>query len=140
MSSTRAWAPALGLVIVGWAAAAGAVCWAVLTTDPMDRLVAVVAAVVLVGLSGHATVVRPRLAADHDGITLRTLGGTRHLRWDQFRHRVIRTRRLGVSVSNLEFDAFEPVEDLVVLTRLDLDADPEDVDAELSTLRQSGDR
>ena len=100
-------------------------------THPVGCCSAPVAlALALAGLYG--TVVRPRLAADGEGVTVRGLTGRRRWSWAEVNVRLVRTRRLGREVATLELDA-EP--DLVVLGRLDLGEDPEDVVDALLAMR-----
>lgn len=135
MDSPHTWAPRTELVILGWTTAVGAVFWLVMTRDPMARLFAGAAALLLIALCAHATVIRPRLLVDQDGVSIREIRGVRRMRWNQFRHRLRRTRRFGIEVAVIEIDVFEPEEHLIVLTQLDLGTDPLDVDQRLSELR-----
>jgi hypothetical protein len=114
-------------------AAAG---WAVITDDPPGRVL-IGAVAVLLALAGlYASVARPRLSADQDGLAVRGLTGSRRWAWAEVNVRLVRTRRLGRDSSALEVDAdnAEPPA-LVVLGRLELGADPEDVVDELLALR-----
>jgi hypothetical protein len=90
------------------------------------------AAVAVGAFAAHATVVRPRLAADAEGLVARTLGGTHRLPWAQTRTRLRTTRRLGRDGVTLEI---EHDEQLYVFGWLDLGEDPRDVLDVLSTLR-----
>jgi hypothetical protein len=114
-------------VVLAWALAAAAGSWAAFTHDPPGR--------VLPG-GVFTLVARPRLAADHEGIAVRGLTGTRRWTWAEVNVRLVRTRRLGRETSTLEVDAenAEPPA-LVVLGRLDLGAEPEDVVDALLELR-----
>jgi hypothetical protein len=120
------------LVAIAWILAAAAVTWAVVTEDRPGQVLISVAALTLVlgGLFG--TVARPRLAADADGITVRSLTGRRHWPWAAVNVRLAHTRRLGRDVTTVEIDA-DP--DLVVLGRFDLGADPVDVIDAIRELR-----
>lgn len=122
--STLSWAPHPGLVGIGWAFAAGAAAWAILTDDRPGKVLLAVATLVLVTVCLFGTIARPRLAADADGITVRGLSGRRHWAWADVRVRLVRTRRLGRDQPSVELDA-DP--DLIVLGWLDLGADPVDV-------------
>ncbi|MBE1499637.1 hypothetical protein H4696_006737 [Amycolatopsis lexingtonensis] len=93
------------------------------------------AAVAVGAFAGHATLVRPRLAADAEGLVARTLGGTHRLPWAQTRTRLRTTRRMGRDGVTLEV---EHDEQLYVFGWLDLGEDPRDVLDVLSTLRARG--
>jgi hypothetical protein len=123
-------------VALAWVLAAVAAAGAVFTSDPPGRVLLAVVALLLGMAAVFATVARPRLAADHDGVSVRGLTGTRTWRWGEVNVRLVRTRRLGRDTATLEVDAdgAEPPA-LVVLGRLDLGADPEDVVEELLALR-----
>lgn len=113
---------------LAWVALLAAVSWAVTTSDPGGRVLALAAVVLLGSLALISTVARPRLAADRDGIQVGRLRGA--LRWpwrDVHRIEVIRTRRLGRDSSVLELEAVDPdgTERMFVLTRLDLGTDPQ---------------
>jgi hypothetical protein len=121
---------------VTWGLAVAAGLSAAFTDDPPGRVLLGAVALLLAGGGVFATVARPRLAADHEGIAVRGLTGTRRWTWAEVNVRLVRTRRLGRETSTLEVDAdnAEPPA-LVVLGRLDLGADPEDVVNELLELR-----
>lgn len=124
------------MVVVAWVLAVVAGAWSALSDDPPGRVL-LAAVTLLLALAGlFATVARPRLAADHTGIAVRGLTGTRRWTWAEVNVRLVRTRRLGRETATLEVDAenAEPPA-LVVLGRLDLGADPEDVVEELLALR-----
>jgi len=134
----RSWSPSRGLVITAWAAVAFAALLAVLATDAPSRLLAVVAAVGLAAGALFGSVARPRLAVDEAGVAVRGLVGVQRWPWARVhRLRVVRHRRLGREVPMLELDALDEdgTEKLVVLGRLDLDAHPEDVLAEVQAVR-----
>ena len=123
-------------MVLAWVLAVAAGTWAAITDDPPGRVLIAVVALLLALAALFATVARPRLAADHDGIAVRGLTGTRRWRWGEVNVRLVRTRRLGRDSATVEVDAegAEPPA-LVVLGRLDLGADPEDVVEELLALR-----
>ncbi|MCO1658021.1 PH domain-containing protein [Pseudonocardia humida] len=138
----REWSPAVGLVVIGWAAAVAAVAWCVLLwashADPAGRLIAGVAAVGLVVAALYGTRARPRLRVDVDGITVGGLLRARHYPWPLVGDlRVLTTRRLGLRGSLLEIDATtaDGGERLLVFGRLDLDEDPQDVAPQVLALR-----
>jgi hypothetical protein len=88
-------------------------------------------------LAARDALVRPRLAAGPDGVVVRSLAGRRHMPWAGLRARVRETRRFGVRTRALELDTAAGPDDeglLVVLTRRDLAADPDDVLRRLWTL------
>ena len=124
------------MAVLAWVLAVAAGTWAALADDPPGRVLLGAVAVLLAATGVFTTVARPRLAADHEGITVRGLTGTRRWTWAEVNVRLVRTRRLGRETATLEVDAenAEPP-DLVVLGRFDLGADPEDVVDELLTLR-----
>lgn len=130
------WAPRPELAAVGWVFTAAVAAAAVFLDDPPGRVLLGTVAVVAALLSLFATVARPRLAADHGGVTVRGLTGSRHWTWAEVNVRVTHTRRLGRDVAAVEVDADNAeVPALVILGRLDLGADPEDVVAALLELR-----
>jgi hypothetical protein len=129
---SRSWAPHPGLVAISWILAAASITWAIFTDDRPGQVLISVASVTLVLAGLFGTIARPRLAADADGITVRSLVGRRHWPWAAVNVRLARTRRLGREVTTVEIDA-DP--DLVVLGRFDLGADPADVIDAIRELR-----
>jgi hypothetical protein len=134
--SAKTWAPQPSIVALAWVLAVAAGAWAAFTDDPPGRVLLGVVALLLAFAGVYTAVARPRLAADQDGIAIRGLTGTRQWTWAEVNVRLVRTRRLGRDTATLEVDAenAEPPA-LVVLGRLDLGADPEDVVDELLQLR-----
>ncbi len=134
--AVRTWAPQPAMVAVAWVLAAAAAGWAAFSDDPPGRVLLGAVALLLAAAALFATVARPRLTADHRGVSVRGFTGTRSWTWAEVNVRVVRTRRLGRETSTLEVDAenAEPPA-LVVLGRLDLGADPEDVVEALLELR-----
>lgn len=131
------WAPKPVAVGAAWAGAAGALAWAVVTDEPPGRVLAFAATGLLVAFALVGTVVRPRLAADTRGLRLGRFGGARDWEWPAVhRIEVVASRRFGRRVGMLEIDTADPdgTDHLVVLTALDLGADPEDVATELDRL------
>jgi hypothetical protein len=131
---TFSWSPKPSLVIVGWLGAAVAAtgsAYLALVADPTGALLFGVAAVALAAAAAHGAFVRPRLAADQNGIQVRTLTRTEQWSWPEVRARLSTTRRLGREVSVLEIEADE----LQILGALELGTDPQDVLDELNTLR-----
>lgn len=143
MSDQRAWSTPAGLVVLAWVLAGAALAWLVLLqaagSDAPGRLLAAVATVGLVLAAASGTRARPRLAAGPDGLTVRRLTWTMHVPWSRVEDvRVLRTRRLGRETSLLELDLRTTTgedERLVVLGRLDLGEDPEDVADALAAYR-----
>jgi hypothetical protein len=138
----REWSPAIGLVVIGWLLALGAAAWCAtlwLTgADPAGRLIAGVAAVAAAAAALFGSRARPRLQADAGGLTVGGIIRARHHPWPFVKDlRLLRTRRLGRDTVLLEVDTVNASGDerLLVFGRLDLDADPEDVLAELRLLR-----
>ncbi len=104
------------------------------------RIRRVGAAVALVFIALVGTRARPRLAADRDGIEIRSLTRTVRYPWsDVERVHVVRTRRWGREAPLLEIDTKTPdgQERLLVFGRLDLGTDPEEVSEELSGMAGS---
>lgn len=124
--------------MLGWTAAVIALLLTLTVDDAPSRLFGIVATIGIAAGAVFGTVARPRLAVDESGITVRGLTGSRHWRWSQVhRLRVVRHRRLGREVPMLEVDALadDGTEQLTVLGRIDLDADPDDVLATIHSLR-----
>ncbi|WUV10849.1 PH domain-containing protein [Amycolatopsis sp. NBC_01488] len=129
------WAPRRAVVVSAWAVTAllliGVVADA-LTGDRGGLVLFALATVAVGAFAAHATLVRPRLAADTEGLVARTLGGTHRLPWGQTRTRLRTTRRLGRDGVTLEI---EHDDELYVFGWLELGEDPRDVLDVLSTLR-----
>ncbi|WP_051343388.1 PH domain-containing protein [Pseudonocardia spinosispora] len=83
---------------------------------------------------------RPRLSASDMGIEVRGIGGAHYYTWPQVTDvRLVHTRRLAREVPSIEIDVQVGQEDrLLIFTKLDLVADPEDVADALTQLRESG--
>lgn len=133
VSASRQWATPIGLVTCGWVLAAAAALWWLTAETATDRLFIGVLVLALAALAAHGSICRPRLSADSAGVTVRGLRGARHWSWSAITVRVRSQRRFGRTLRTLELDA-DP--ELVVLTKLDLGADPEEVEAELHTLHR----
>jgi hypothetical protein len=126
------------VVVAGWMGAVAALGWALLTDDLPGRVIALAAVGLLSMLALVGTVVRPRLATDADGLRVGRLRGARYWPWSAVhRVEVVTSGRFSRRVGMLEIDAVDPdgTERLVVLTALDLGADPVDVAAELDRVR-----
>lgn len=134
--TAHSWAPKAELAVLAWVLAAIAAAWAWLTDDPPGRLLLGAVALMMAFAGLFAVVVRPRLAADPEGLTVRGLTGSRRWTWAEVNVRLVRTRRLGREVATLELDAeHAELPELVVLGRLDLGADPQDVADALLAMR-----
>ncbi|MEU0790371.1 PH domain-containing protein [Amycolatopsis sp. NPDC005961] len=132
------WAPRQALVVSAWAVTALLLVGVVADVVTGDRggLVLFALATLAAGaFAAHSTLVRPRLAADAEGLVARTLSGTHRLPWAQTRTRLRTTRRLGRDGVTLEV---EHEDELYVFGWLDLGEDPRDVLDVLSTLRARG--
>ena len=130
------WAPSAAAVAVAWVLTALAGFGAFVADDARGMILLVIAMVTTGILALFGTLARPRLAADNTGLTVRGLTGARHWAWGEVNVRVARTRRFGREGVTLEVDV-ENAEhpDLVILGRLDLGADPQDVAEALLALR-----
>lgn len=141
-NSCARWAPRPPLVVLGWIlAAAGALGTAVLSgsTDSAAPLLCGLGTVLVALAAAHGTLLRPRLYADTRGIRIRTLTGTRWLRWPEVRFRVVTTRRFGRELTTLELDPETDTEtdaaQLVVFGWLELGTDPVEAHDQLEALR-----
>jgi hypothetical protein len=103
------------------------------TTDAAGALLGVAAGVGLLALATVDAVVRPRLAADRTGLSVRSPSYRLRLAWsDVDRVAVDERSRVGVRVRTLEIDTGGT---LLVLGRHALGADPREVHAALLALR-----
>jgi hypothetical protein len=130
------YAPKLLAVVAAWLGVGVAAGWAVLASDAESRLLAVAAVGLLGMLALLGTALRPRLAADSDGIYLGRLRGTRHWPWESVRRiEVVTSHRFGRRVGALELELDDGEQErLVVLTTLDLGVDPRDAEDALRAL------
>ena len=110
---------------------------ATLFVDPVGRLLVGAAAAVLAAVAARDLLLRPRLAADGTGVTVRSLTGRTTIPWPALRVRVRVTRRLGTSSRTLELEDARDDAVLLVLGRRDLGTDP---DAVAVALRAAGGR
>lgn len=140
--AVRTWSPAPALIAVLWIGAGVAGVWCGLLiaagVDPGGRLLAALVAVGLLGWAVFGTRARPRLQADAGGLTIGGLLRARHHPWPLVTGvQVTRVRRWGRDSSLLEIETrtADGDERLLVLGRLDLGADPEDVVDELLARR-----
>jgi Bacterial PH domain len=120
------WAPRTGEVVATAAAGLG-LALAVLLVDPLGRLLVGAAALLLVGLAVRDAVLRPRLSAGAEGVTVRALSGRTTIPWPQVRVRVRTQRRWGLRARTLELEDRADDAVLVVLGRRELGADPQTV-------------
>ena len=120
------WAPRTGEVVATAAAGLG-LALAVLLVDPVGRLLVGAAALLLVGLAVRDAVLRPRLSAGAEGVTVRALSGPTTIPWPQVRVRVRTQRRWGLRARTLELEDRADDAVLVVLGRRELGADPQTV-------------
>ncbi|WP_256334715.1 PH domain-containing protein [Lentzea albidocapillata] len=129
---TRTWSTPVPLVVTAWVAALALAVAAFIADDNAGRLLIGLASLLVTCLAAFATIARPRLTADVDGLAVRGFTGTTLLPWHEVKVKLQTTRRLGREQQTLELDADDH---LVVLTRLDLGADPEEVAGVLHALR-----
>jgi hypothetical protein len=120
------WAPRTGEVVTTAAAGLG-LALAVLLVDPLGRLLVGAAALLLVGLAVRDAVLRPRLSAGAEGVTVRALSGPTTIPWPRVRVRVRTQRRWGLRARTLELEDRADDAVLVVLGRRELGADPQTV-------------
>lgn len=130
------------LIVALWVGAAAAGVWcALLITSGADRTGQLMAGLATVGMLAWAvfgTRARPRLQADAGGVTIGGILRARHHPWPLVADvRVTRLRRWGRESRLLEIETrtADGAERLLVLGRLDLDADPRDVLDELLARR-----
>ncbi|MFD5831801.1 PH domain-containing protein [Lentzea sp. NPDC060358] len=129
---TRTWSTPTRIVAVAWVAALALAVATVLADDNAGRLLIGLATLLVAYLAAFATIARPRLTADVDGLAVRGFASTTLLPWHEVKVKLQTTRRLGREQQTLELDADDR---LVVLTKLDLGADPEEVAGVLHALR-----
>lgn len=134
---SRTWSTPASLTGFGWVLTAAAALWWLSTQDAGDRLFVGVLVLALAAVSTYASLLRPRLKADIDGVTVRSLSGVHRWPWQQVRVQVRRNQRLGRTVELLELDVPEQHRPggLIVLTKLDLGADARDVADQLDRIR-----
>ncbi|WP_439662451.1 PH domain-containing protein [Lentzea sp. HUAS TT2] len=129
---TRTWSTPAPLVASAWVVALALAVAALTVDDNAGRLLVGLATLLVTYLAAFATIARPRLTADVDGLAVRGLTSTTRLPWHEVKVKLQTTRRLGREQQTLELDADDR---LVVLTRVDLGADPEEVAGVLHALR-----
>jgi hypothetical protein len=131
------WSPRTGETVALGVVGLGLGLAVLVVDDAAGRVLVGAGAVLLLVLAVRDAVLRPRLAAGSGGVDVRTWTGRRHLPWPGLRVGVRETRRLGVRGRTLELDTAAGPDDegvLVVLSRRDLGADPDEVAEELRGL------
>jgi hypothetical protein len=118
------WSPRVGEVVATAVAGLG-LALAVLWVDPVGRVLVGGAALLLLGLAARDALLRPRLRAEADGVTVRRLSGAATISWPRVRVRVRTQRRWGLRARSLELEDLADDAVLVVLGRRELGADPE---------------
>jgi Bacterial PH domain len=130
------WSPRAGetaaFAVIGLALAL-----ATLLVDPVGKVLVGAAALLVLALAARDAVLRPRLTAGPDGVTVRSFGGTTAIAWPLLQVRVRTQRRWGVSARTLELEDRADDAVLVVLGRRELGADPDQV-AELLSAGPAG--
>lgn len=109
------------------AAAGVALALVTLPVDPVGRVLVGGAAVLLLGLAARDLLLRPRLRADDQGVTVRALTGGITIAWPALRARVRTSRRWGMRARTLELEDGTDDAVLVVLGRRELGQDPDAV-------------
>ncbi|MDX8032115.1 PH domain-containing protein [Lentzea sp. BCCO 10_0856] len=129
---TRTWSTPAPMVALAWVLVLMLAIATFLADDNAGRLLVGLATLLVSYLAAFATLARPRLTAGVDGLSVRGFASTTHLPWHEVKIKLQTTRRLGREQQTLELDAEDR---LVVLTKLDLGADPEEVAGVLHALR-----
>ena len=102
--------------------------YAVLSVSPLERLAA--GAICLVLLVAALAGYRRRVVAGPRGLLIRSLTGTRTVQWWQVKNLALgANRRLGAASATIELDLHD--DDLLILGRTELGADPAEVLPEL---------
>ncbi|SFT71631.1 PH domain-containing protein [Actinopolyspora lacussalsi subsp. righensis] len=137
-AQSRIWSTPVGALVLCWVVAAGLVPVVWLAGSSLDRVFLGAALAVVVVVAGCLTYLRPRLRADPDGITVRTLGGSHRWPWARLSYRVTTSSRFGRTVPMLEIEVPEAdlTGGLLLLGRFDLGAEPAEVAEYLETLRR----
>jgi hypothetical protein len=95
--------------------------------DPAGRVLLGAAALLLLALAARDAVLRPRVAAGDEGVTVRALSGPTTIAWPAVRVRVRVQRRWGLRARTLEVEDRTDDAVLLVLGRRELGTDPEAV-------------
>lgn len=135
-----AWGVPRSLVFLAAAATVGAAVIATLYSESGDRVGALLfwfVATLMALATAYGSLLNPRLTADGSGVVVRGLTGTREAPWEKVEARVQVTRRFGRDGRTLELELAGGRDDqrLVVLGKLELGSDPDDVLAALNRLR-----
>jgi hypothetical protein len=117
------WSPRTGEVVATAVAGLG-LALAVLLVDPVGRVLLGTAALLLLALAARDALLRPRVQARADGVTVRALGGATTIAWPQLRARVRTQRRWGLRARTLELEDRTDDAVLLVLGRRELGTDP----------------
>ncbi|WP_222195688.1 PH domain-containing protein [Modestobacter italicus] len=128
------WSPQVGETAAVAVAGLG-LALATLLVDPVGRVLVGGAAVLLLALAARDALLRPRLRADADGVTVRRLTGPVTIGWPTVRARARTQRRWGVQSRTLELEDSTDDAVLLVLGRRDLGVDPATV---AEALRDAG--
>ena len=120
------WSPRTGEVVATAVAGLG-LALAVLLVDPVGRVLIGAAALLLLGLAARDALLRPRVLARADGVTVRALTGATTIPWRHVRARVRTQRRWGMRARTLELEDRTDDAVLLVLGRRELGTDPETV-------------
>jgi hypothetical protein len=118
------WSPRVGEVVATAVAGLG-LALAVLWVDPVGRVLVGGAALLLLGLAARDALLRPRLRAEADGVTVRRLSGAATIPWPRVRAHVRTQQRWGLRSRSLELEDRADDAVLVVLGRRELGVDPE---------------
>lgn len=133
------WGPRRPLVWIAAAATIGAAVGATLygrDGDGPGAMLLWILAALLAACTAYGSLLNPRLTADESGVVIRMFSGNQAVSWKDLETQVKITRRLGRDTRTLELEFPSGGEKrLVVLGRLELGADPDDVLAELRRLR-----
>lgn len=115
------------------AVAGAALCALGVLASGSQSFLGIVAGAGLLVLTVADLLLRPRLAADTDGVAVRTINGPVRLPWSEVTAvRVDERTRLGLRSRTLEIDVGETI---LLLGRRSLGTDPRDVLARLTALR-----
>jgi hypothetical protein len=113
--------------IVATALAGVGLALATTLADAAGRVLLGAAALLLVALAARDAVLRPRVAAGDEGVTVRALSGPTTIAWPAVRVRVRTQRRWGLRARTLEVEDRTDDAVLLVLGRRELGTDPEAV-------------
>jgi hypothetical protein len=120
------WSPRTGEVVATALVGVG-LALAAVPADPVGRVLVGGAALLLLGLAARDALLRPRVRAGADGVTVRALSGPTTIPWPAVRVRVRAQRRWGLRARTLELEDRTDDAVLVVLGRRELGADPDTV-------------